>query len=178
MKAVAKTLRITPKKLNLIAELVRDKNAVEAMDMLQFLPKKGAKMLNKVVSSAVANAKNNFKQDEKSLYIKEIVVSKAPTYKRWLPASRGRTQPILKRNSHVSVTIAVREETPKKKTTKKAPGAPKGSSPATKKAAPKKTEAKAAPKAAKPAAKKEEKAPKATATPQATKTPQQEPDKA
>lgn len=124
MKASARTLRITPKKLNLIADLVRNKDALEAMEILQFAPKKGAKLLNKVVASAVANATNNFKQDEKSLYIKEIVVSKAPVYKRWLPASRGRVQPILKRNAHVTVTVAVKETTapkPKKKAaTKKA----------------------------------------------------------
>lgn len=119
MKATAKTVRITPKKLNLIADLIRNKSAVEAMEILNFAPKKGAQLLNKVVASAVANAKTNFKQDENSLYIKEVIVTKASTFKRWLPASRGRTQPILKRNAHVTVTVAVREETPKK-TTKKA----------------------------------------------------------
>lgn len=110
MKAVSKSLRITPKKLNLIAALVRNRDVVEAMDILNFAPKKGAKILYKVVASAVANAKTNFKQDEKNLFIKEIVVTKAPTMKRWLPASRGRAQPILKRNSHVSVIISVKEE--------------------------------------------------------------------
>ena len=158
MKATAKTLRITPKKLNLIADLVRNKSAVEAMEILSFAPKKGAKLLNKVVSSAVANAKTNFKQDENSLYIKEVLVSKAPTFKRWLPASRGRTQPVLKRNAHVTVTVAVREEAPKKTTKKKA--------------TPKKEEAKApAKKAAAPKASKE-------APTKSTKTPQKETDKA
>lgn len=177
MKATAKTLRITPKKLNLIAELVRNKSAVEAMEILNFVPKKGAKILNKVVASAVANAKNNFKQDENSLYIKEIVVSKAPTYKRWLPASRGRTSPILKRNAHVSITIAVREDAPKKTTAKKAT-AKKAAAP--KKAEPKKT-------TTVKAEKKEEKAPKApqesspvgkAAAPESTKTPDKGTDNA
>lgn len=149
MKATAKSLRITPKKLNLIADLIRQKDAVEAMEILDFLPKKGAKILNKVVSSAVANAKTNFKQDEASLYIKEVVVSKGTSFKRWIPGSRGRANPRVKRNAHVTVTVAVKETSaPKKK------AAPKASAKKTTKAAPKKTEAKKA--TAKPAEKKAE----------------------
>ncbi|MEZ4087252.1 MAG: uL22 family ribosomal protein [Candidatus Gracilibacteria bacterium] len=84
MKATAKSLRITPKKLNLIADLIRNKDAVEAMEILDFLPKKGAKVLNKVVTSAVANAKTNFKQDESSLYIKRSCCIKGTSFKRWI----------------------------------------------------------------------------------------------
>lgn len=118
MKATSRTLRITPKKINLIAELIRNKDAVQALEILTLAPKKGAKILHKIVASAVANAKNNFKQDENSLYIKEIVVNKAPTMKRWIPASRGRVHPILKRNAKVTVTIGVKETT-KEEATKK-----------------------------------------------------------
>ncbi|MBU0667576.1 50S ribosomal protein L22 [Patescibacteria group bacterium] len=110
MKAKAQSLRITPKKLNLIADLIRNKDAMEAMKILNIAPKKGANILHKVVGSAIANAKNNFKQDENSLYIKEILVGKAATFKRWLPASRGRMQPILKRNAHVTITLGVKEK--------------------------------------------------------------------
>mgnify|MGYP001313643949 CR=1 FL=1 len=150
MKATAKSLRITPKKLNLIADLIRNKDAVEAMEILDFLPKKGAKVLNKVVTSAVANAKTNFKQDESSLYIKEVVVSKGTSFKRWIPGSRGRANPRVKRNAHVTVTVAVKEAAPAKKekktTAKAAPKAPakaKTTEKATK-AEPKKTEPKKA----------------------------------
>ena len=114
MKAVVKTARISPKKLNLIAELVRGKKAQNAMEILKYTPKKSAKILEKALKSAVANATNNFKQDMENLYIKEIVVSKAPTYKRWQPVSRGRVHPILKRNSHLKITIAVNEPETKK----------------------------------------------------------------
>lgn len=110
MKAAARTLRITPKKLNLIAELVREKGAEEAVQKLNYAPKKGAKLLSKVIKSAIANAKTNFKQDPKNLVIKEVLVSKAATYKRWVPASRGRMHPIQKRNSHLSVTLGVKED--------------------------------------------------------------------
>ena len=140
MKAVVKSVRISPKKLNLLAELIRNKNANEAMEILELLPKKGAKILHKTVKSAMANATNNFKQEAGSLMIKEVLVSKAPTYKRWIPASRGRAMPILKRNSYLSVTIGVKEpeEESQKKTAKKAEPTATPAKPAAK-AAPKST---------------------------------------
>jgi large subunit ribosomal protein L22 len=109
MKSIARLLRISPKKINLIADLVRNKDAVMALDILKFTPKKGAGILLKAVGSAVSNAENNFKQDRDSLYIKEIVVTKGLTLKRSVPISKGRMHPILKRGSHVTVTLGVRE---------------------------------------------------------------------
>ena len=121
MKAIARNIRISPKKANLVAGLVRRKNAEEALNILKFTPKKGAKILYKVLHSAVANAENNFKQKREALVIKEIIVTQAPTYKRSVPVSRGRVHPILKRNSHITVTVGLEE--PKEKepasTTKK-----------------------------------------------------------
>lgn len=116
MKAIARSVRITPKKLNLIADVVRNRKANEALTVLKFMPKKGARLLAKVIRSAVANAENNFKQASDSLFIKEIVVTKAPTMKRSVPISRGRVYPILKRSAHVMVMVGVMEE---KKSTKK-----------------------------------------------------------
>jgi len=115
MKAVVKSIRISPKKLNLLAQLVRGHDAGKALRTLELTPKKGAKILHKAVKSAVANATNNFKQDAENLVIQEILVSKAPTFKRWLPASRGRMSPILKRNSHLTIKIGVKEEQETKK---------------------------------------------------------------
>jgi large subunit ribosomal protein L22 len=109
MKATARLLRISPRKINLIAGLVRNKDATIALDILKFTPKKGANILFKAVKSAVSNAENNFKQDRNSLYIKEIVVNKGLTLKRSVPISKGRMHPILKRGSHVLVTLGVRE---------------------------------------------------------------------
>ena len=119
MKSVTRSIRISPQKLNLIAKLIRKKSADNALEILEFVPKKGAKILHKALKSAVANATNNFKQDASSLYIKEITVNKAPTFKRWIPASRGRVNPILKRNSHLTITVAVKEETQEKPEAKK-----------------------------------------------------------
>lgn len=117
MKASLKTARITPKKLNLIADMIRGKNALDALHLLKFTPKKGAKIMGKLLQSAVSNAESNFKQDKDSLYVKEIYVTKAPTLKRSVPISRGRMHPILKRNAHALVMLAVKE------TEKKAPAA-------------------------------------------------------
>ncbi len=110
MKAIARSQRITSKKINLVAGLVRRKDVTEAMNILKFTPKKGAKILSKIIQSAIANAENNFKQEKPSLFIQEIVVTEAPTMKRSIPVSRGRSNPILKRNSHVSVFLGVKGE--------------------------------------------------------------------
>lgn len=109
MKAIARNIRISPKKANLIAGLVRKKNAQEALSILKFTPKKGAKLLYKVLHSAMANAENNFKQKKDSLVIKEIIVTEGPTFKRSVPVSRGRVHPILKRNAHITVTLGLEE---------------------------------------------------------------------
>jgi large subunit ribosomal protein L22 len=111
MKAILKNARISPKKMNLIAGLVRGKKAQEALAQLKFTPKKGAELLYKVIHSAISNATNNFKQKKENLIIKSILVTKGMTYKRGIPVSRGRYHPILKRNSHVVVEVGV-EDTP------------------------------------------------------------------
>lgn len=122
MKASLKNARISPKKINLIAGLVRGQKAQEALDRLKLTPKKGAKVLYKVVASAVANASNNLDQKLENLFIKSIVVNKGVTFKRGIPISRGRYHPILKRNSNVTVEIGVvsgseTKKKPSKKTT-------------------------------------------------------------
>lgn len=98
-----------------MAALVRRKKAGEALDLLKFTPKKGAKILAKVIKSAVANAENNFKQDPNDLILKEIIVTQGPFYKRFRPISRGRSHPLLKKTSHIRVSLEV--EGSAKKTT-------------------------------------------------------------
>ena len=107
MKAFLNNARISPKKMNLIAGLVRGQKAQEALDRLRLTPKKAAQMLRKVVVSALANANNNFDQKTEDLYIKSIIVNKGVTLKRGIPISRGRYHPILKRNSNITVEIGV-----------------------------------------------------------------------
>lgn len=117
MKAIRRSLRISPKKVNLIAPLVRGKGVQEAIDFLAFTPKKSAKPLMEVIKSAVSNAEQNFKQNRKDLYISKIVVNEGSRLKRFRPVSRGRSHPILKKTAHITVEVAVRAEPePKKKT--------------------------------------------------------------
>ena len=110
MKAIGRSLRITSKKLNLIADLIRKKDAQEALDILKFTPKKGARILRKIVHSAMSNAENNFKQEKGSLFVKEIIVTEGSTIKRSVSISRGRVHPILKRMAHATVVLGVRDE--------------------------------------------------------------------
>lgn len=107
MKSVVKNIRISPKKLNLVAEMVRRKPVKEADAILKFVAKRGGVFLQKALASAVANAENNFKQDANTLIIEEIIVGKGPTLKRFMPVSRGRAHPILKRTSQVMIRVGM-----------------------------------------------------------------------
>jgi len=109
MKAVLRKIRISPKKANLVAGMVRGKKVNDALDLLKFMPKKAAKILYHVVLSAASNAKNNFKQNIDDLVITSLLVTKGPTYKRSLPISRGRVHPIRKRTSHITVEVGIPE---------------------------------------------------------------------
>jgi len=117
MYAVARNLRISYKKANLVAGLVRRKNVEYALAILENTPKKASGMLAKVIASAAANAVSTFKQNIKDLYIKEIIVNEGITMKRSVPISRGRMHPILKRSCHV--TVKLESKAGEKKVTKK-----------------------------------------------------------
>jgi len=108
-KAVAKYVRISPRKMKPICDLVRGKNAKEAMAILQFTPRKGARLLNKVLKSAVANAENNLELSTEGLYIAEVFANQGPTMKRWKAGSMGRANPRLIRTSHIGVVVAEKE---------------------------------------------------------------------
>lgn len=107
MIAIAKNIRISPRKANLIATMVGGKNAEEASALLARMPKKGAEVIKKVVDSAIANAVHNEGQTASDLKIARILALKAPTLKRFLPISRGRATPILKRSSHIRVELSL-----------------------------------------------------------------------
>ncbi|OGC23239.1 50S ribosomal protein L22 [candidate division WOR-1 bacterium RIFOXYB2_FULL_42_35] len=113
IKAQAKNIRIGPRKLARVLDSIRGMSAQKAMEVLTFMPQKGADILLKVIKSAVANAKNNYKLPEAGLFIAEAFVTKAVTMKRWRARARGRVGPILKRNSHLTVWIAAPEVTAK-----------------------------------------------------------------
>jgi large subunit ribosomal protein L22 len=108
MKAVLRNVRISPKKANLVAGLVRGAMVKDALNQLKFTPKKAADILYKVIASASANAVTNFKQNQDSLYVKEIVVTKGPAYRRGRSISKGRVHPILKKTSIITVYVDVK----------------------------------------------------------------------
>ncbi len=126
MKSLLKNTRISPKKANLVAGLVRGVMVEEALNQLRFTPKKAAHLIYKAIDSAASNAENNLKQNRANLYVKEIIVTKGPTYKRGVPVSRGRQHPILKRTAQIRVTVDVHTGATVKVSSKKAaPKAPK-----------------------------------------------------
>ena len=105
-KAVAKYLRISPQKARLVADVVRGMNAENAVTTLRFMPKKAARIIRKVLESAVANADQLEAVDVGTLYIKEIIVDGGPMLKRFSPRAQGRATRILKRTSHITVVVA------------------------------------------------------------------------
>ncbi len=113
MKTIRRYLRISSKKVNLVADLVRGKPVETAINFLRFTPKRSAKPLMEAIKSASANAVQNFKQQQKDLYISKIIVNEGTTLKRHRPVSRGRTHPIRKRTAHITVELAVRTKNSK-----------------------------------------------------------------
>lgn len=108
-KAIAKYVRMSPSKLKPVADLVRGKDLGEALNILKFTPGKGSEILEKVVESAAANAENNFDMSRDNLYVAEVYANQGPTMKRWRAGAQGRALMILKRSSHVGVTLKERE---------------------------------------------------------------------
>ncbi len=106
VKAVAKFVRISPRKVRLVMDEVRGKRVEEAVNFLTFAPQKGAFLLKKVIQSAVANAEENTSLDVDSLYIKRVYADEGPTLKRFRPRAQGRATRIRKRTSHLTVVLA------------------------------------------------------------------------
>jgi large subunit ribosomal protein L22 len=119
MKAYLKNYRQSPRKVRLVADLVRGKSVTDASHALTFLPKRAAGMFQKLLASAVANAENNFKASLDTLKVTAVSVTKGPTLKRIRPVSRGRAHRINKRTSIVTLTLGT--FVPVKKTKKVRP---------------------------------------------------------
>ena len=104
-RAVARYIRISPRKVRLIMDDIRGKKIEEALNQLSFAPQKGAFILRKLINSAVANAEQNFEMDVDRLYIKRIYADEGPTLKRFRPRAMGRATRIRKRTSHLTVVL-------------------------------------------------------------------------
>ena len=113
-------VRISPRKVRLVADRVRGVDVKKAIGMLTYDLRKTADPLQKLLKSAVANAQNNHKLNGDDLVVKDITVKEGPTLKRWMPRAYGRAAQILKRTSRISVVLEQKELPEVKKTTKKA----------------------------------------------------------
>ena len=102
-------LTISAQKVRLVVDLVRGKNAVEAMDILRFAPQGAARPVAKLLASAVANAEENFGVSRDDLFVAKIFADEAPTRQWRRFGARGRFKPILRRTSHVTVILRERE---------------------------------------------------------------------
>ena len=108
VRATAKTVRIAPRKVRLVLDLIRGKKADEDMAILKFTPNRGAEVALKVLKSAIANATHNNQLDEDKLYVKACYANEAVTLKRYMPRAKGRAYGINKRCSHVTVVVEER----------------------------------------------------------------------
>ena len=109
VRAVAKNTGVSPRKVRLLIDMVRNKKVDEALTLLRFTPSPTARVVAKVIKSAAANAESVFQMSSSDLKIVSIFADEARTLKRYRPRSRGRVSPILKRSSHITVIVAEEE---------------------------------------------------------------------
>lgn len=98
-------LRMASRKVRLVADLIRGKQAAKALAVLNFSPQRPARILAKLLKSALANAKNNSHLDENNLYVAKVLVDDGAKLKRWRPRSRGRAFPIQKKTCHITIVL-------------------------------------------------------------------------
>ncbi len=104
-RAVAKYVRISPRKVRLVMDQLRGRRVEVALNLLNFAPQKGAYIVKKLISSAVANAEENTEIDVDTLFVKTIYADEGPTLKRFRPRAMGRASRIRKRTSHITVIL-------------------------------------------------------------------------
>lgn len=109
IRAQAKYVRISAQKARLVTRAIKDKKVEEALAALQFIPKKAARLVRRVVASAVANAAQRPQVDVDSLYVKRVYVDDGPSAKRFMSRAMGRVNRITKRTSHITVVLAEKE---------------------------------------------------------------------
>jgi large subunit ribosomal protein L22 len=108
--AIEKFIRMSPRKVRLVADLVRGRSVDEAMGILKMTPKEAARAVERAINSAAANATQNFGLAREDLIVKSIYANEGPTLKRMKAGARGRYKPILKRSSHITVGVVERQE--------------------------------------------------------------------
>jgi len=119
VSAKLRYLRLAPRKVRLIADLIRGKSAEEAQTILDFSTRRATLPLLKLLKSAMANAKNSLELEESNLYISKITVDEGPKLKRWRARSRGQAFEIQKKTSHITLVLSeIKEKSKKTKKTK------------------------------------------------------------
>lgn len=108
-KAIARYIRITPRKVRQVVDLVRGKSVAEALTLLRFTPKGASEAVSKVIQSAAANAEHNNSMNPEALFVSEVLVDPGPTLKRVMPRPHGRANRMLKRMSHITVVVREKE---------------------------------------------------------------------
>ncbi len=103
--ARVKHIRMTPRKMRIVANEVRGMKVGKAVDYLTFCRKRAARPILKLIKSALANADQKGDMDVDNLVVAKLTIDQGPTFKRWMPRARGMATPVLKRTSHVSVTL-------------------------------------------------------------------------
>jgi large subunit ribosomal protein L22 len=109
-KAVARTVRIAPRKVRLVVDLIRGKQVGEAVSVLRLTNKAASPIVEKVLKSAIANAEHNYEMDVNSLVVTEAYVDEGPTLKRFRPRAMGRASQINKRTSHITIVVSEKKE--------------------------------------------------------------------
>ena len=109
-KAVARTVRIAPRKARLVIDLIRGKEVGEAFAILRHTPKAASPIIEKVLKSAVANAEHNYDMDVNNLVITKAYVDEGPTLKRFRPRAMGRASAINERTSHITIVVSEKKE--------------------------------------------------------------------
>jgi large subunit ribosomal protein L22 len=109
-KAIARYIRIAPRKVRLVIDLIRGKAVGDAVAILRHTPKTASPVVEKVLNSAMANAEHNYNMDVNQLVISQVFVDQGPTLKRFRPRAMGRASKIHKRTSHITVVLTEKKE--------------------------------------------------------------------
>jgi large subunit ribosomal protein L22 len=119
VKAIAKGVRMSPRKVGVVAALVRGRTVADALTILEHTPRRSAAPVRKVIESARANADHNHNYKPDTLVIETITVTPGPRFKRYRPAAHGRALPFQRRTSHIHVVVEGEQRAPKKPATAK-----------------------------------------------------------
>ena len=109
-KAVARTVRIAPRKARLVLDLIRGKQVGEAVAILKLTPKAASPIVEKLLKSALANAEHNYEMDVNNLVVSQAYANEGPTLKRFRPRAQGRASAINKRTSHITIVLSEKKE--------------------------------------------------------------------